>query len=165
MSGGRTLDFAARQSVGTYTNLLLLHRDRLIKDFSPEVPAEVVSAMRYAELPSGSHAFSPEATSSATDKKRTASQDALITQALTSRIPRSSGNKKSKSKRGGHSGPPAGTGSPVVPKAGSEGSSAPSTSSGRGGKKKKKGKKSSGGRSFRGGSSRGGASGKGQGEA
>ena len=83
-------------NLGNYTNLLLLHRDKLIKDFSPQVPAEKVSSMRNAELPTVPLVFPPDLTSSATGKKRAASQDALVMHALTSKIPRVSGSRVSK---------------------------------------------------------------------
>ena len=71
-SGGLSLNFVARQCLGTYTNLLLLRRDRLIKEFSPQVPAEEVSALRHAELPDTAFVFPPDLATTATDKKRAA---------------------------------------------------------------------------------------------
>ena len=88
VSGGRTLNYVARHNVGSYTNLLLLHRDKLIKDFIPQVPTEEVFGLRNAELPSVPLVFPPDLTTSATGKKRAASQDALVMRALTERGPR-----------------------------------------------------------------------------
>ena len=78
VSVGKTLNYVSRHSLGNYTNLLLLHRDKLIKDFSPQVPAEELSSMRNAELPTVPLVFPPDLTSSATGKKRAASQLSLI---------------------------------------------------------------------------------------
>ena len=152
VSGGRTLDFAARHSVGTYTNLLLLHRDRLVEDFSPEVPIKVVSALRNAELLTDPLVCSSGSTASAADKKRSATQDALVMQALTAGT---SWGPSSPESDGGGGGAPEGspdTGTPVVPEDGQGSSSNPAPSSGRG-RKRKRGKKTPSGQSSQGGSS------------
>ena len=151
VSGGKTLNYVARHNLGNYTNLLLLHRDKLIKDFSPQVPAEEVSLLRNAELPTVPLVFPSDLTSSATGKKHAASQDALVMQALTSKIPRVSGSRVSKGKEAGTSGSSSTAGvSPVVPRRKQGASSGPSPNSCRG-RKKRKGRRGAGrggGRSY-----------------
>ena len=149
VSGGRTLNYVARQNSGTYANLLL-HRDKLIKDFSPQVSAEEVSYLRNAELPSVPLVFPPGLASSVTVQKRAASQDALVMQALTAKIPRvSSASLVSKGSKAGTSGTSLGAGvSPVVPRRNQGSSSGSCSGSGRGRKKNNK-KAAGGGQSFR----------------
>ena len=145
------LDFVSRQSLVTFTNLFLLRRDRLIQEFSPQVPVEEVLALRFAELPVTGFVFPPDLATSATDKKRAASQDALIMQTLTEkRIPRvPSRSRVSKGQVAGTSGQPSGAGvSPVVPRTDKGSSSFATTSAGPA--RKKKQKRGSGGSSFRG---------------
>ena len=143
LSGSKALASFAKVSVGLYSNLVLVRRDSYRKELQSTVPAEQVSHLRNAALPTDSNVFPPDLVTAALDKKRAAVQDALMTQTLTSsKAPRRPQTKKvSQGPVAGTSRlPPGATASPVVPRGQSGGASSapPPSSSSRKRKRKQK---------------------------
>ena len=82
LSGSRALEFLGNQGVTALGNLVLSLRDSLLLDAQSTLPAEEVSRLRYADLPSSSGIFPTPLLDSALTKIRAASNDALVQQTL-----------------------------------------------------------------------------------
>ena len=89
VSGARSLEFLGSQTTPVLANLVLLRRDSLLSDVCSMVPAEELSRLRHAPLPSSSALFPTTLLDMALSKTRAASNDALVHKALhPSRIPK-----------------------------------------------------------------------------
>ena len=82
LSGSRALEFLGNQGITALGNLVLSHRDSLLLDARSTVPAEEVTHLHYADLPSSSGIFPTPLFDYALDKTRTASNDALVQRTL-----------------------------------------------------------------------------------
>ena len=78
VSGSIALEFLGSQAVPALGNLVLLCRDSLLTDVRSTVPAEVLSRLRHATLPTSVALFPPNLLDTALSKTRAASNDALI---------------------------------------------------------------------------------------
>ena len=129
LSGGKCVNYVAHHGFTTYANLLLLHRESLLRCIPSTVPSDQVVLLRNARMPFSDYLLPSDGATTAVEKKRSALQDTLFQQALTTRrIPRvSSGSRVSKGTVAGTSGVPPGAGaSPVVPPGKQKPSSNPS---------------------------------------
>ena len=119
-------------------NLVLSHRDSLPLDAQSMVPAEEVSRLRYADLPSSLGIFPTPLLDSALTKMSAASNNALVQWTLHPlRIPRKSSAGPSKAGSLSASSADCGGVSPVVPQSQQQASAAPSSSSSKQGRKKR----------------------------
>ena len=82
VSGAKALEFLGSQAVPALGNLVLLRRDSLLTDGRSTVPAEELSRLRHAALPTSAALFPPKLLDTALSKTRAASNDTLIHKAL-----------------------------------------------------------------------------------
>ena len=88
-SGHKCISMSARTGIALYANLMLVHRDGVLKHVQSTVPQEAVALMRNAALPSMVSLVPDDLARSALEKKRAAEQDALFQKAIASpKIPR-----------------------------------------------------------------------------
>ena len=136
LSGSRALEFLGNQIVTALGNLVLSHRDSLLLDAQSTVPAEEISRLRYADLPTSSGIFPSPLLDSALTKMRAASNDALVQRTLhPPKIPRKSSCGPSKAGSSSASSADRGGVSFMVPRSQQQTSMA--TSSSQPGRKKK----------------------------
>ena len=89
VSGSKVIEFLGSQAIAALGNLVLLCRDSLLTDVRSTVPAEELSRLRHATLPTSVALFPPNLLDTALSKTRAASNDALVHKALHPlRIPR-----------------------------------------------------------------------------
>ena len=144
VSGGKAVTLLGEAGCSLYTNLVLLQRDRIIKEFPSTVPQDQCFLLRNADLPTGAQLFPTDPAITALEKKHAAAQDALFLQVLTSRAaPRAlPATKVPKSQVARSTVAPPGAGvSPVVPKGTAGSSSAPTPSTESRKKRKRRGKR------------------------
>ena len=134
LSGSRALEFLGNQGVTALGNLMLSHRDSLLLDAQSTVPAEEVSRLRCADLPSFLGIFPFTLLDSAQTKMRMASNNAFVQRTLhPPKIPRKSSSGPSSSA----SSADCGGVSPMVPRSQQQASTGPSSSSSQQSRKKK----------------------------
>ena len=146
-AGDRTLQHVSQHAVGSYSNLVLLHMDRLLQGLVQRVPPDSAVLLRNAGLPSDSSVFPTALVASALDRMCAAGQDTPVSRPLAGgRIPRvSSASHRPESSATASSGLSSATGvSPVVPRTTRRPSSPPSSSSEPARKKRRRRKKLSG---------------------
>ena len=89
VSGAKALEFLGSQAIPALGILGLLRQDSLLMDVCSTVPAEELSRLRHATLPTSVVLFPPKLLDTALSKTRAASNDVLINKALhPPRIPR-----------------------------------------------------------------------------
>ena len=116
LSGLKDLQLLGGHEIMALGNLVLSRRDSLLFDVKSTVPAEKVSRLCYAALPSSAGLFPTLLLESALDKMRAASNDALVQKTLhPPRIPRKSSSAPVKAASSLVSSADSGGTSPVVP--------------------------------------------------
>ena len=136
LSGSRALEFLGHQGVTALGSLMLSRRDSLLLDARSTVPAEEVTRLHYADLPTSSGIFPSALFNSALTKMRAALNDALVQRMLhPPKIPRKSSSGPSKAGSSSASSADCGGVSPMVPRSQQQASTTPSSSSSQQGRK------------------------------
>ena len=87
VSGGRALSFLTSQITNLWANLVLRRRDTVRRSFSKQVSAESSLGLRNSSLLASPSLFSESDIQTALERKRSASQDALIQRAVSFKAP------------------------------------------------------------------------------